>query len=331
MRFFNKKISFAKILFAIPLLLFLCPFLFIVLIVLHGIGDGIGIRLFCHQKIVGDYYLFDLREGGAYCNKVHYGRWDDSGGGVFDGVVEQIGWNDEWIVAEVQRLSGIDTSGWYVLNVKTGKIFAPILKENVLTNDCWKTIKCIPSQEVWKNHISSIKMNRRRDLKRLELACNTAKEKKEPLEYHRCLDALAKLKSFDSQKDKTPIWTSATIDRKEGNYSLTACWLASVFFADEVELNCNEQSVHIWFDNEFIKHCRDKEPYTIYYNFKQAWKTGDPTALLVAEMENSDKWNCKIRLLRKKVPQTDWFPVAFKNRDSDDYEIEAKKLKECHP
>lgn len=50
---------------------------------------------------------------------------DKGGGGVFDGAIEEIGWNDDWIVARVKRIYWGDPNGWYVLKVKTREMTGP--------------------------------------------------------------------------------------------------------------------------------------------------------------------------------------------------------------
>lgn len=102
------------------------------------------------RRIVRGYFLHAFYEGGELYY-VHKGIWDDSGGGVFDGVIEEIGWNNKWIVARVKRLAGIDPSGWYVLEVKMGRVMSPITYENLAKNTNWASIKCVPASEAYKS------------------------------------------------------------------------------------------------------------------------------------------------------------------------------------
>lgn len=76
------------------------------------------------KKITGNYYIEQFAEG----DPVYYlqQRGVDSGGGVFDGIVTQLGWKGDEVVADVVRLSSADENGWYKLNLKTGVVAGPI-------------------------------------------------------------------------------------------------------------------------------------------------------------------------------------------------------------
>ena len=73
------------------------------------------------------YYVIDLK--------------DTPGGGVFDGTVDQIGWNQNWILARVTRLYHGDTNGWYVLDVKTKRVIGPIQESELSANAEWSHIE----------------------------------------------------------------------------------------------------------------------------------------------------------------------------------------------
>ena len=60
----------------------------------------------CNQstkKLVDRYSLERFDEGGP-SYYLEAPRYEDSGGGVLDGTIEEIGWNQEWILARVNRL-----------------------------------------------------------------------------------------------------------------------------------------------------------------------------------------------------------------------------------
>ncbi len=67
---------------------------------------------------------------------------DLSGGGVFDGTVEEIGWNQDWILARVTKLYLGDTNGWYALGVKTKHVIGPIQESELRTNSAWSKVEC---------------------------------------------------------------------------------------------------------------------------------------------------------------------------------------------
>jgi len=62
----------------------------------------------------------------------------DSPGGVFDGVVNDIGWKGNEILARIERLSSSDPSGWYILNINTGVVSGPI--ENISKISSFKVV-----------------------------------------------------------------------------------------------------------------------------------------------------------------------------------------------
>jgi len=76
---------------------------------------------------------------------------DISGGGVFEGTVEKIGWNNDWILARVTRLSHGDTNGWYALDLKTKRIIGPIPEADLKTNASLSKIDCHECVEVFAN------------------------------------------------------------------------------------------------------------------------------------------------------------------------------------
>jgi len=57
----------------------------------------------------------------------------NSPGGVFDGVVKEIGWKGDEILAKVTRLASCDPSGWYILNMRTGVVIGPIADNTIIT------------------------------------------------------------------------------------------------------------------------------------------------------------------------------------------------------
>lgn len=88
----------------------------------------ISVLLFgCDQDrrtLSGQYYLERLIEGGTSYYVIDPKSRGDVGG-VFDGTVEEIGWNQDWILARIKRIYHGDVSGWYALNVKTKQITGP--------------------------------------------------------------------------------------------------------------------------------------------------------------------------------------------------------------
>jgi hypothetical protein len=95
-----------------------------------------------HQQLSGGYYLERFDEGGTSYYVGSSGK-PVNGGGVFDGTVQEIGWNEDWILARVNRLYHGDTNGWYVLNVKTGQVLGPFQASEVKANSAFSNIKIV--------------------------------------------------------------------------------------------------------------------------------------------------------------------------------------------
>ena len=98
-------------------------------------GLAHGYRLEISQES-GDYYVTSP---------------DDLYGiGIFEGTVQQIGWNENWILARVMKCSHGDTNGWYALDLRTRQVLGPIPETELGTNVWWSQIKCCAPGEVFK-------------------------------------------------------------------------------------------------------------------------------------------------------------------------------------
>ncbi|HWN96204.1 MAG TPA: hypothetical protein VNT99_14305 [Methylomirabilota bacterium] len=99
------------------------------------------------MKLTQGYKLERFDENGKYY-VIAPDDW--SVGGVFDGIVERIGWNQDWILARVTRLYRGDTSGWYALEVKTKRVVGPLQESELSSNKEWSQIKCYAPDVVKK-------------------------------------------------------------------------------------------------------------------------------------------------------------------------------------
>lgn len=95
------------------------------------LADGYKLERFDEN---GKYYVIDSKH---------------SPGGVFDGTIEEIGWNQDWILARVTRLHHGDTNGWYALDFKTRQVVGPIEESDIKTNGIWSKIVCEDPQQVF--------------------------------------------------------------------------------------------------------------------------------------------------------------------------------------
>jgi hypothetical protein len=81
---------------------------------------------YSRKTIKGDYYLLEFDESRPPNYYVCIRGYEDTAGGVFDGVVEQLGIRNNKLFAKVKRLSSGDISGWYELNLDTGSVSGPL-------------------------------------------------------------------------------------------------------------------------------------------------------------------------------------------------------------
>jgi len=71
--------------------------------------------------------LEKAESGKCYLRKAR----DKSLGGVFDGVVLEVGWSSEMVLGNVSRLYRGDPDGWYRLEIRSGKVTGPISKNSL--------------------------------------------------------------------------------------------------------------------------------------------------------------------------------------------------------
>jgi hypothetical protein len=103
------------------------------------------------RQLSGGYYLERFDEGGASFFVETPGK-STNGGGVFDGSVREIGWNDDLILARVNRVYNGDPDGWYVLYIKTGRISGPLQLSELKANSAFSSIKTMEPKEVFSRH-----------------------------------------------------------------------------------------------------------------------------------------------------------------------------------
>ena len=110
----------------------------------------------CDQDI---FNLSCRTVGGSYC--LH--RWEDgktyyledkdheskNGGGVLGGVVEQIGWNGNYIVAKRRSTFAGDPSGWMIVDVKQRTIKGPYDDQALEKTPEAKEIALLNADKAW--------------------------------------------------------------------------------------------------------------------------------------------------------------------------------------
>lgn len=77
-----------------------------------------------YRRVAGDYYLHRWEDGKTYY--LEDKTRPKTGGGVLDGVVEDIAWSENIILAKRRSTFGGDPDGWMVVNVKDKTIKGPV-------------------------------------------------------------------------------------------------------------------------------------------------------------------------------------------------------------
>jgi hypothetical protein len=101
-----------------------------------------------YRKVAGTYDLHRWEDG-----KIYYleekGAENKNGGGVLDGVVEQIGWNNDYIIAKRRSTFGGDPNGWMVLDVNKKTIKGPFTDEMIEKIPEAKGMRFLDSAKAW--------------------------------------------------------------------------------------------------------------------------------------------------------------------------------------
>jgi hypothetical protein len=105
------------------------------------------------RSLPGGYSLERFDEGPTVYYVDAPGREAEPGGGAFDGIIQEIGWNKDLILARVKRLSAGDPDGWYVLNVKTREITGPFNAAQIRANPTLSSIETWDPDEVFSGEV----------------------------------------------------------------------------------------------------------------------------------------------------------------------------------
>jgi len=81
------------------------------------------------NKITGNYYLHKWEGGHPFYIVDKWGEPD--GGGLINGTVQEIGWNEKYIFAKRKSTFGGDPNGWMVIDVNANKITGPFTDEEL--------------------------------------------------------------------------------------------------------------------------------------------------------------------------------------------------------
>lgn len=100
------------------------------------------------KKVAGIYFLQRWEDGKTYYLDARGDK--KSGGGVLDGIVIQIGWNEHYIVAKRQSLFRGDPDGWMIIDVQHQSIEGPFSDEVIRTRAETKGLDLLYPDEAWK-------------------------------------------------------------------------------------------------------------------------------------------------------------------------------------
>jgi hypothetical protein len=91
------------------------------------------------KRVVGEYMLVRFSEGGDgfYLER----KGTDTQGGVFEAVIDEIGWSKDFIVCRVRKQFGNDASGIYSLEVSTGRVEGPWSESRLASDPRFREIK----------------------------------------------------------------------------------------------------------------------------------------------------------------------------------------------
>jgi hypothetical protein len=121
-------------------------YLIVTVVILSGLLIG------CNQStrvLTKEYALVRFDEGGTSYYVVKTSDGLTSAGGVFEGTVEKIGSNTNWILCYVKKCYHGDTNGWYALNLKTRQIIGPIEESDLRKNSSFPGITCRTPSDVF--------------------------------------------------------------------------------------------------------------------------------------------------------------------------------------
>jgi len=99
------------------------------------------------RGVVGGYELERFENGAYYL----VGRGTSvTGGGVLDGRVERIGWDERYILAERRPDAGGDPDGWMIVDARTGAVSGPLSDAEVADNPAVQEIRALPAHQAYE-------------------------------------------------------------------------------------------------------------------------------------------------------------------------------------
>lgn len=100
------------------------------------------------HRVLDGYHLQQWEDSESYY-LIKDGASDDNGGGVLDGTVQRIGWNDRYILAERKPTFGGDKSGWMIIDAEMGTILGPFSNDELKSRPEVAGIATTSSAQAW--------------------------------------------------------------------------------------------------------------------------------------------------------------------------------------
>ena len=98
------------------------------------------------KELAGQYSLHQFEGGLYYVTK----PGDDGGGGILEGTVLEIGWNNDIILAKRRANFRGDPDGWMVINIAKREVSGPISEEERRSNPQYSKIETVSPDVAWK-------------------------------------------------------------------------------------------------------------------------------------------------------------------------------------
>ena len=135
---------------------------------------------------------------------------------------------------------------------------------------------------------------------------------KNKFEAQRGKDILSVLKTIDVKKINNPILASSVfISGKDNWYDLTVMWIEKYPSVDGFEFQYSAQvpPIIILIPPHQLKWNKESVTSTVVFGAEYIWYD-EPEQWKIFDQISSAK-DLKVRLLRAKIPVTEWYPVRF--------------------
>lgn len=99
------------------------------------------------KSLVGHYSMYFFDESHRF---YVFKRGGEPICGAFDGEVHQVGWDADYILANVTRCNPHYTNGWYLLSVKTGLVDGPLSQDQIYSDPRTKSLQAVTAEQAFK-------------------------------------------------------------------------------------------------------------------------------------------------------------------------------------